>query len=194
MPGMTGLDLLRLVKAVEPATPFILVSGQCDLSTAQGALQAGATNYLLKPFGPSDLLSLVSKYTGDPGIERCGAVREALALSLGVRDTAAGSGCPERILPIRFLPIFDALGFRRFETFQHSLRVAAFTLLIARSLDLDRSALSALETGALLHDIGKAGIPHNVLMKPGQLNDAEWDMMKMHPRLGLDMLAGTFRF
>src|ERR1700735_1748704 len=49
MPGMNGLDLLRTVKTVAPGLPFILVSGVCDLPIAQGAVRAGATDYLLKP-------------------------------------------------------------------------------------------------------------------------------------------------
>jgi putative nucleotidyltransferase with HDIG domain len=71
---------------------------------------------------------------------------------------------------------------------QHSRRVSAFSLLIARELGLNRDVMKGLEIGALLHDIGKAGIPHNVLMKPGKLNDAEFAIMRMHPQLGLDLL------
>jgi DNA-binding NtrC family response regulator len=59
MPGMNGLDLLRTVKAVAPDLPFILVSGVCDLPMAHGALRAGATEYLLKPVKPADLLGIV---------------------------------------------------------------------------------------------------------------------------------------
>jgi response regulator RpfG family c-di-GMP phosphodiesterase len=183
MPGMNGLDLLRTVKTVAPGLPFILLSGKCDLPVAQGALRAGATDYLLKPVRPADLLALVSKHVDAVPSERFDAVKEALRRSLGTRDASGANQAGQ------LLPIFDALGFKRFETLQHSRRVSAFTLLIARDLDLGREALRALEIGALLHDIGKAGIPHNVLMKPGKLNDQEWAIMKLHPQLGLDLLS-----
>jgi HD-GYP domain-containing protein (c-di-GMP phosphodiesterase class II) len=62
--------------------------------------------------------------------------------------------------------------------------------LIGRDAGLDREGLRALELGALLHDVGKAGIPHNVLMKAGTLSPEEWAIMKMHPQLGLDLLHG----
>jgi DNA-binding NtrC family response regulator len=62
MPGLSGLDLLRTVKAVSPQLPFILVSGMSDLPVARGALKAGAADYLLKPVRPADLLALVSKH------------------------------------------------------------------------------------------------------------------------------------
>jgi putative nucleotidyltransferase with HDIG domain len=184
MPGMNGLDLLRTVKAVAPDLPFILVSGRCDLPVAQGALRAGATDYLLKPVRPADLLGLVSTHVNVYRSERLDAVKEALQRSLGTRDASGANQAGQ------LLPIFDALGFKRFETLQHSRRVAAFTLLIARDLSFTREGFRALEIGALLHDIGKAAIPHNVLMKPGKLNDEEWAIMKMHPQLGLDLLSG----
>lgn len=183
MPGMSGLDLLRTVKTVAPTLPFILVSGACDLPVARGALRAGATDYLLKPVRPADLLGLVARHLEDNHSERLDAVKRALERTLG---TSAGAKDNEAG---QLLPIFDALGFKRFETLQHSRRVSAFTLLMARDLNLTRDAFKALEIGSLLHDIGKAGIPHNVLMKPGKLNDEEWAIMKLHPQLGLDLLS-----
>ena len=62
MPGLSGLDLLRTVKAVAPDLPFILLSGNCDLPLAQKAMKAGATDYLLKPVRPADLLTLVARH------------------------------------------------------------------------------------------------------------------------------------
>lgn len=184
MPGMSGLDLLRTVKTVVPALPVILISGRCDLPLAQGALKAGATDYLLKPVMPADLLSLVSRHLGTLQSELLETVRAALKGPFGQRGGSANCQTD----PLR--PLFNALGFKRFETLQHSRRVAAFALLIARGLELDAEAVSALETGSLLHDIGKGGIPHNVIMKAGKLNDREWEIVRMHPQLGLDMLSG----
>jgi putative two-component system response regulator len=184
MPGMNGLDLLRTVKIVAPDLPFILVSGACDLPVARGALRAGATDYLLKPVRPADLLGLVSRHVNGRDSERFDAVKSAMQRTLGTKDASGANRAGQ------LLPIFDALGFKRFETLQHSRRVSAFTLLMARDLSLTRDARRALEIGSLLHDVGKAGIPHNVLMKQGKLNDEEWAIMKLHPQLGLDLLSG----
>ena len=189
MPGMNGLDLLRTVRMVVPDLPFILVSGMCDLPIAQNALRAGATDYLLKPVRPADLIGLVSKHLNGFHSERFEAVRDALHRTLGAEEPA-GKAPAQWNRASQLLPIFDALGFRRFETLQHSRRVAAFTLLIARDLDMTPETRKRLEIGSLLHDIGKAGIPHNVLMKPGKLNEEEWKIMRLHPQLGLDLLAG----
>ncbi len=184
MPGMNGLDLLRTIKAVAPDLPFILVSGACDLPVAQGALRAGATDYLLKPVRPADLIGLVSKHLSGLQAERLSAVKEAVQRTLGGEDAGDSNRAGQ------LMPIFDAMGIKRFETLQHSRRVSAFTLIMARDLQMSVDARRALEVGALLHDIGKAGIPHNVLMKPGKLNEVEWAIMKLHPQLGLGVLTG----
>jgi putative nucleotidyltransferase with HDIG domain len=184
MPGMNGLDLLRTVKTVAPGLPFILISGLCDLPTAHSALRAGATDYLLKPVRPADLLGLIARHVNFVDSARFEAVKEALRRTLCSRE-ASGANRDGRLMAI-----FHVLGNNRWETLQHSRRVSAFSLLIARDLRLGREAHRALETGALLHDIGKAGIPHNVLMKPGKLNDEESAILRMHPQLGLDLLYG----
>ncbi len=184
MPGMNGLDLLRTVKTVAPNLPFILISGLCDLPMANGALRAGATDYLLKPVRPADLLGLVSKHVNVNHSDKLEAVKEALRHSLR-SSSALRSGRADQLAPV-----FEALGFKRFETLQHSLRVSAFALLIAQDLGLGSDTMRGLEVGALLHDIGKAGIPHNVVMKPGKLTDDEFGIMKMHPQLGIDLLYG----
>jgi putative nucleotidyltransferase with HDIG domain len=182
MPGMSGLDLLRTVRTLVPELPVILISGLCDLPTAQAALRAVATDYLLKPVRPAELLELVAKHLHAIHSERFEAVRAALKVSLARRDSSGGNQATQ------LFPIFDSLGLKSVETLQHSQRVAAYALLIGRDLGLDRDGLRALELGALLHDVGKAGIPHNVLMKPGRLTPEEWVIMKMHPQLGFDLL------
>ena len=184
MPGMSGIDLLRNVKRVAPDMPFILVSGFCDLATANEAMEAGATDYLLKPVDADDLIGMVSKHVDQAASAQLEEVKRVLKQSLGNLE---GSGTGDMV---KVLPILDALGCRRFETLQHSQRVAAHSRLIARELNLSQRGLRGLEVGALLHDIGKAGIPHNLLMKPGSLSDEERSIMMMHPRLGLAMLAG----
>jgi putative nucleotidyltransferase with HDIG domain len=186
MPGMTGMDLLRTVRAVAPDLPVILISGLCDLPTAQSALRAGATDYLLKPVRPDDLLGLTSQHVSANLSDQFEAVKEALKSTLGSESVSGADGRTARLMEV-----FDVLGLKRFETLQHSRRVAAFALLIARRLGWSGDALAALETGSLLHDVGKAGIPYNVLMKPGELNQEEWAIMKMHPQLGLELLQGV---
>jgi len=184
MPGMNGIDLLRNVKRVAPELPFILVSGLCDLPIAQEALRAGATDYLLKPVDPEDLLGMVSRHVEVVDLQQLARAKEVLKQSLGTLEDSDDDDLDN------VLPILAALSCKRFETLQHSQRVAAYSLLIAEELNLARRARRGLKVGALLHDIGKTAIPHNVLMKSGPLSQDEWSIMMMHPRLGLELLAG----
>lgn len=84
-----------------------------------------------------------------------------------------------------------ALDTREHDTGLHSERVCSFALRIATELKLADSELRALELGALLHDIGKIGVPDAILLKPGGLSDDEWRQMREHPELGARILSAT---
>jgi HD-GYP domain-containing protein (c-di-GMP phosphodiesterase class II) len=83
-----------------------------------------------------------------------------------------------------------ALDTRDRETKGHSQRVVRFALHIAAQMAYPEDELNNLQRGALLHDIGKIGIPDAILRKPGALDDDEWEIMRHHPDFGRRMLAG----
>ncbi|ROR34390.1 HD-GYP domain-containing protein [Inmirania thermothiophila] len=84
----------------------------------------------------------------------------------------------------------DTLDLREHGTGLHSRRVACHTLVLARHVLDDPDALRQVYFGALLHDVGKIGIPDRVLCKPGPLDEEEWGLMRRHPELGWGLLAG----
>ncbi len=184
LPGMNGLDLLRSVKAMHPALPVILLSSFCDLGSATDAMMGGASDYLLKPANAGDITQLISRHLNPRQSDQLRSAREALRQILKGKFLSGGSSASQLI------PVFDLLGLKRFETFQHSRRVAAFSLLIAKRMQKDSNYLTALELGSLLHDVGKSGIPYNILMKPGKLDAEERRIIQMHPQLGGNLLAG----
>ncbi|MDY6873168.1 MAG: PAS domain S-box protein [Chloroflexota bacterium] len=81
-----------------------------------------------------------------------------------------------------------ALEIRDKETEGHSRRVVQLTVDIAKKLGLSEDELVHIRRGVLLHDIGKMAIPDKVLHKPGPLDDAEWEIMRMHPDYAYEML------
>ena len=83
----------------------------------------------------------------------------------------------------------NALELRESETAGHSQRVVQFSLEIAKVLHFDDAGLTNIHRGALLHDIGKMGIPDTILLKPGPLTDEEWVIMRQHPSLAYQMLS-----
>ena len=84
-----------------------------------------------------------------------------------------------------------ALDAREHETGLHSKRVACHTLVLARHFSNDPPQLQQVYWGALLHDIGKIGIPDSILLKEGSLNPAEWRIMRTHPEIGHRILAAA---
>ncbi|MBI5485982.1 MAG: GAF domain-containing protein [Deltaproteobacteria bacterium] len=82
-----------------------------------------------------------------------------------------------------------ALDLRDKETEGHSLRVTDMAVLLARFFGLPEADLVHIRRGALLHDIGKVGIPDGILLKPGALSDEEWVIMRRHPTLALELLS-----
>jgi len=85
-----------------------------------------------------------------------------------------------------------ALDLRDKETEGHSQRVTEMTLKLAHAFDINEAALVRVRWGALLHDIGKMGVPDYILLKPGPLTDEEWVLMKKHPTFAYEMLSPIY--
>ena len=81
-----------------------------------------------------------------------------------------------------------ALDLRDKETEGHTQRVTEMTLRLARKLEVSEDELTHIQRGALLHDIGKMGVPDSILHKPGPLTDEEWAVMRKHPEYACEML------
>jgi len=185
MPGMNGLELLKQVQHLSPGLPVVLISGLYELAIALEAVRAGAVDFLLKPAKPAEVLSLVSKHVHAGRKPKQEAVQSALADFVAKYQNSPGPHTQHADAA----DLFQVLGFRRYETMQHSMRVAAYAILLGSAYGLKARRLRDLELGALLHDIGKIAIPRNVVLKPGPLTEKEWDVMRTHPRIGFQLLA-----
>lgn len=82
-----------------------------------------------------------------------------------------------------------ALEFHDFETFGHSDRVTNLTVQLAEKLKIQNEKLIHIRRGAMLHDIGKMGVPESILNKPGKLTEEEWDIIRMHPIYARKLLS-----
>lgn len=104
---------------------------------------------------------------------------------------AAALGDLEVSYQATLLALSAALDARDRETEGHSQRVTTLAQQIGKRMNLSEQELTMLERGALLHDVGKIGIPDNILLKPGPLSAEERALMKRHPQVGYDMLKGV---
>ena len=163
--------------------------------TAQGntvrAFRAGAFEVIQKPFTLSKVEAAVEKAFGQ--FERKwlkDRYQEHLEELVAERTAELDSALEaiENSYRMTLKALVQALETRDFETHGHSERVVTYSLRLGYELGLDKESLRDLELGALLHDIGKIGVPDAVLRKPAKLDEDEWNKMKLHPIHGQKIL------
>ena len=193
MSGMSGLELVPKVLEQTPDTVVIMISGLHDIESAVTAMQVGVFDYITKPFTLPYVEAAVkraldhnklmlAKRHYETYLEELVRLRtEELKQTLDSLEAAYRS-------TLRALT--TALDTRDQDTHGHSERVVTFSLRLGRELALEREELTALEYGALLHDIGKIGVPDAILRKPAKLTEEEWAQMRLHPQHGQQILAG----
>jgi putative nucleotidyltransferase with HDIG domain len=198
MGGMDGLTLLERVRRVEPELPVILVTAVHDISVALGAIRKGAYDYLLKPFEQEQLLATVRRALENRRLklenqayqnrlEGLVAARTELLQQKNVELVRAKDEL-ERSYDITLEALGDALDLKDAETEGHSKRVTAFTIAIARAMELPNDRVRVIARGAFLHDVGKMAIPDAILRKPGRLTQEEQVLMREHAQHGYQML------
>ena len=111
-------------------------------------------------------------------------VAQATALRMALAET-------DRTYDATLAALSSALDVRDTETEGHARRVVRYMELIAEALDVPVERYATLRRGALLHDIGKIGVPDHILRKPGPLTENEWYTMKTHPQLGAKIIANV---
>src|SRR5438132_8529085 len=193
MPGMGGVEMIAHVKEIAAETVVVMISGMQTVESAIEALRVGAFDYLMKPFdlrqveaGVKRALEhrdlLVAKRLYDYQLE------ELVELRTAELDHALDS--LEEAYRSTLRALTAALETRDAETHGHSERVVSYSLRLGREYGLSREQLKALEFGALLHDIGKIGVPDAILRKPAKLTEEEWVRMREHPLHGQQILRG----
>lgn len=193
MPGHDGLWLLDRVRKDHEDTAVILLTGYGDTEAAVECLRRGAVDYLLKPPRVTDLVRAIERALAKRRVELARRRYQA-RLELRVREKTAEL---QRALAEvgeaysnTLLALVAALDAREHETSDHSQRVLRYTLAVAARLGITGPQLADIGRGALMHDIGKIGVPDSILLKPGPLTPGEWEEMRRHPEIGFNILKG----
>lgn len=193
MPGMSGLELLPRAKGISPNTVVIMISGIQNIECAISALRLGAFDYLVKPFDIRQVEAVteraVEHYELVIAKERYDTTLEELVERRTAElDKALASVAEAYRATLKALTA--ALETRDSDTHGHSERVVNYSLRLGREYGLNDCQIKALEFGALLHDIGKIGVPDVILRKPGELSEEDWGRMRQHPLHGQQILEG----
>jgi putative nucleotidyltransferase with HDIG domain len=191
MPGHDGLWLLERMRDRHPDTSVIMLTGYGDTESAVDCLRRGAVDYLLKPPRLTDLIRAIERALAKRRIDLA-RKRYQRKLEARVRERTADLRTALRDIATTYqntlLALVTALDAREHETSDHSLRVVQYTVAIAERLSISGKDLEEIGRGALLHDIGKIGVPDAVLLKPGKLTPDEWIEMRKHPDIGFQMI------
>ncbi|HLM43587.1 MAG TPA: HD domain-containing phosphohydrolase [Myxococcaceae bacterium] len=191
MPGKDGLWLLEQLRERYPDTSVIMLTGYGDTESAVDCLRRGAVDYLLKPPKLTDLIRAIERALAKRRIELA-RKRYQKKLERKVRDRTTELRNALRDIAHTYqstlLALVAALDAREHETSDHSQRVVSYTASIAQRLSISGKELEEIGRGALLHDIGKIGVPDAVLLKPGKLTPEEWQEMRKHPDIGFQMI------
>jgi putative nucleotidyltransferase with HDIG domain len=191
MAELDGIGLLERTKEKYPDLPVVMVTAVHDISVALAAIRNGAYDYLLKPFEREQLLATVRR-----ALENRRLKLENRAYQTGLESLVQARTQQlqramndlERSYDITLEALGDALDLKDAETEGHSKRVTAFTIAIARAMELAQDKIRVIARGAFLHDIGKMAIPDAILRKPGKLEPDEVAIMQEHCYRGYQML------
>lgn len=200
MPGERGTELLAWLKREDPQLAVVMITGIDDAATAVSAMLSGASDYLCKPFRLDEVRARTEKalekrrlelenLTYQRDLERL-VDQRTLEVRRAMRRIERLNEELREAYDSTLSALMIALDYRDNETQGHSLRVVEFADRLARELELNEEHRLAIRRGAMLHDVGKIGIPDSILRKPAGLDGGERRLMEMHPRLGYEMLDG----
>lgn len=180
MPEIDGYEVCRQLKQ-DPETcdiPIIFVTAKSAVEDEEHGLSLGAVDYIIKPISPPLVLARIrthlSLYDQARHLEKLVQTRTA-----ELNDT--------RLEIIRRLG--RAAEYKDNETGMHVIRMSEYTRLIAQRLSDDSSWVDLVYNAAPMHDIGKIGVPDNILLKPGKLEPQEWQTIQQHCRYGAEIIG-----
>jgi putative two-component system response regulator len=167
LPDGTGLELLDAMRRILLDMPFVVITASERRTLIKEAYKRGATDYLTKPFNLTNLPTVIERNLERKHIEH--------ELSSPKKPT---------VLLKAIESLIAALEAKDSYTSGHSLRVAGYARRLGVALNLDENDIFTLELSAILHDIGKIGMPDHILKKSGSLLEAEYDQAREHPVVG----------
>jgi len=185
--GFNGLDLIPYLQTISPRTIPVFISDRRTPGHTVKAFRAGAFEVIQMPFTLKKVEGVVEKAMGQFEMKCLKDNYQYHLESLVAERTVEVDNALEEIensYRMTLKALVQALETRDFETHGHSERVVTFSLRLGHEIGLEKAAMRDLELGALLHDIGKIGVPDAVLRKPAKLDEEEWAKMRLHPQHG----------
>jgi putative two-component system response regulator len=196
MPGMDGFEVIRRVRQGTKTRllPIILVTALRETEDRIKGIEAGCDDFISKPVDKMELFARVRSLL---------KVKDYNDLMLNYRKelesevtarTEQLKQALERIKTASLDTIYRlsvASEYKDKDTGAHIKRMSRYSVAVARRMGLDENTIETILYSAPMHDLGKIGIPDQILMKPAILDPAEWKIMKMHTVIGAKILQGS---
>ena len=189
MPHLDGFQVMEQLSEVEKNSyaPVLVLTAQADRNTRLRALAAGARDYIEKPFDITEVVQRISN------------MLEIRLLHNQVRDQnqileekVRARTCElEETRQEAILRLGRAAEYRDNETGMHVIRMSRLSAKLAKKIGLPDEECQLILQASPMHDVGKIGIPDEILLKPGKLNEKEWIIMKKHSEIGAEILSGS---
>jgi putative two-component system response regulator len=165
-----GHQIADLAREHRPQTPVIVMTGRPSFGHAQEALRNRVADIVVKPIAAEQLVDLCRRVIDDTELARRN------------QELEASNRVLTYVLP-RTIEMKDPT------TSGHAARVVGYADKLAERCGVSGKDRASLRLAALLHDIGKIGVPDQILTKPGALTPDEMDVVKRHPQMGYEVLA-----
>jgi putative two-component system response regulator len=199
MPVLSGKEALPRIREMFPLIPVIMLTAYNDLATGLDAMKNGAFDYLVKPSRLEHIAETIAK-----AIRYRDIVREKFEQDKKNEEYRVSLEKTMQSKTLELSETYNKLKVANMQTVQalaetieakdqytqgHCERVRSLSVRLARELNLPEDQIEPLEFAALLHDIGKIGIPERILNKVGPLDPDEVEVIKMHPLIGAQILS-----
>ena len=189
MPEMDGVALLREINTRWPDTAVVVVTAVAEVESAVECLRMGALDYVAKPFHLDEVRARVSQ-----ALDKRRLLMENRNYQQGLEERVEAQA---RRIEELFLEGVHALVYaleaKDAYTRGHSMRVANYSIEIARAMGLDQDLIDTIALGAELHDVGKIGVSESVLHKAGKLSEVEYRHIMEHTVIGARILGPLMR-
>jgi response regulator RpfG family c-di-GMP phosphodiesterase len=187
MPRLDGLGLLRAVREQDDTVAFLILTGAGTMENAVEALRLQADDYLVKPFNTDEVALACTR-----ALSYRRLLRENRAYQQHLESRVAEQAREiEGLLADAIRALAIAIETRDDYTGGHVERVARLAAATGRELGMSGADLRALWVAALLHDVGKIGVPDAILRKPSALTAEEFEQVKRHPEVGANIMAAS---
>jgi putative two-component system response regulator len=194
MPGLTGVELLGMIHKFDSQIPVILMTAYAELDVAVDAIKKGAFDFITKPYNADHLLHTIEKavkYSDLIQMER--DYKKNLEETVRKRTQELSDALVmvknmSREVISRLTVVAE---YRDTTTGAHISRIGLYSSKIAEELSLNAEFVDQLTFASSMHDLGKIGIPDNILLKAGPLSKEEYEFMKTHTTMGEKILSGS---